>query len=112
MKIENTHVNAMCASCARFGKDCEGTTCQTWTGCAMKKAADPDKVICKPRLIFNEQDKGTDHAYNVQLWHSYDGGKNFYYAGYGRYFGDYYEAEAWRKAHSVPLPRDLAHSDL
>ena len=59
------------------------------------------KAICKPRLIFNEADKGTDHAYNVQLWYSYDGGKSFYYAGYGRFFNDFYEAEAWRKQHET-----------
>ena len=60
------------------------------------------KAICNPRLIFNEADKDTDHAYNVQLWYSYDGGKSFYYAGCGRFFKDFYEAEAWRKQHETP----------
>lgn len=28
-------LNSMCETCARLSKDCEGTTCQTWTGCVI-----------------------------------------------------------------------------
>lgn len=28
--------NPMCLDCARLSHGCRGTTCQTWTGCAMK----------------------------------------------------------------------------
>ena len=112
MKIENTTINPMCADCTLYGKDCQGTSCQTWTGCIYKQRTDPAKTICKPRLIFSEADKGTDHAYNVQLWHSYDGGKTFYYAGYGRFFKDFYEAEAWRKQQRKNLDYDLMFGRL
>lgn len=30
-------LNTMCLTCKKLGTDCKGTTCQTWTGCAMKK---------------------------------------------------------------------------
>lgn len=29
-------LNTMCLTCKKLGTDCKGTTCQTWTGCAMK----------------------------------------------------------------------------
>lgn len=32
-------MNRMCADCLKLGKECEGTTCQTWTGCVFKVTA-------------------------------------------------------------------------
>lgn len=32
----NQHINSMCDNCSRIGNDCNGTTCQTWTGCIYK----------------------------------------------------------------------------
>lgn len=29
-------LNPMCLTCKKLSTDCKGTTCQTWTGCAMK----------------------------------------------------------------------------
>lgn len=29
-------LNSMCFNCTRCGNDCNGTTCQTWTGCIYK----------------------------------------------------------------------------
>lgn len=29
-------LNNMCETCAKLGKDCNGTTCQTWTGCVYR----------------------------------------------------------------------------
>lgn len=29
-------LNMMCYSCRKCGISCDGTTCRTWTGCAMK----------------------------------------------------------------------------
>lgn len=37
-------LNNMCETCARLGKDCEGTTCQTWTGCVYRQE-DKEKRI-------------------------------------------------------------------
>lgn len=31
------HLNSMCLNCLNRGKSCEGTTCQTWTGCIFRK---------------------------------------------------------------------------
>ena len=106
-----TTINAMCHDCTRFGKDCQGKSCQTWTGCIYKQRADADKTICKPKLIYQPA-APEDIRYNVQLWHSYDGGKSFYYAGYGRFFKDYYEAEAWRKQQRKNLSYDLMFGRL
>lgn len=108
--MKNT-INAMCPDCARFGKDCQGTSCQTWTGCAYKQRADANQTICKPKLIY-QPNATPDYPYNVQLWHSYDGGKTFCYAGYGRFFKDYYEAEAWRKQQRKNLDYDLMFGRL
>lgn len=106
-----TTINTMCPDCTRFGKDCQGTSCQTWTGCIYKKRTDADKTICKPKLIY-QPDAPEDARYNVQLWHSYDGGKTFYYAGHGRFFKDFYEAEAWRKQQRKNLSYDLMFGRL
>lgn len=106
-----TTVNTMCLDCSKFGKDCNGTSCQTWTGCIYKQRADADTTICKPKLIY-QPDAPEDARYNVQLWHSYDGGKTFYYAGYGRFFKDFYEAEAWRKQQRKNLSYDLMFGRL
>jgi hypothetical protein len=32
-------VNPMCKNCMKLGDDCNGTTCQTWTGCTHKVTA-------------------------------------------------------------------------
>lgn len=32
-------INPMCTDCARYGADCDGTTCMTWTGCISRKTA-------------------------------------------------------------------------
>ena len=29
-------MNRMCADCLKLGKECNGTTCQTWTGCVYR----------------------------------------------------------------------------
>ena len=29
--------NSMCVNCLEHGKSCDGTTCQTWTGCVYRK---------------------------------------------------------------------------
>ena len=31
-------LNHMCSNCLKLGKECKGTTCQTWTGCVFKVA--------------------------------------------------------------------------
>ena len=33
---EKEALNSMCTDCSRLGTACEGTTCQTWTGCVYK----------------------------------------------------------------------------
>ena len=33
-------LNNMCRCCTRLDQDCEGTSCQTWTGCALKVRAE------------------------------------------------------------------------
>lgn len=30
-------LNSMCAGCLEHGKSCNGTTCQTWTGCIYRR---------------------------------------------------------------------------
>lgn len=47
-------INAMCHDCTRFLKDCQGTSCQTWTCCIYKQLAEADKTICKPKLIYQQ----------------------------------------------------------
>ena len=48
------------------------------------------RTICKIKL-----EGGTlrNEPWNVQLWHSYDGGRTFVYAGFGRFFTDDAEGE-------------------
>lgn len=43
------------------------------------------RTICKTRL---EHDPMSDTPWNVQLWHSYDGGRTFENSGFGRFFTD------------------------
>lgn len=107
MDEKHIDINRMCVSCDKFGNDCAGTACGVWTGCAMKKAVNHEKVICKPKLVFDEHSNENKRIYNVELWHSYDGGKNFYYEGFHYVFNDYYEAESWRKSHRKNLEYDL-----
>ena len=37
-------LNRMCANCLKLGKECEGTTCQTWTGCVFKVTATKEQT--------------------------------------------------------------------
>lgn len=30
------NLNRMCSNCLKLGKGCNGTTCQTWTGCVYR----------------------------------------------------------------------------
>lgn len=39
--FENPIVNRMCLNCTRYGKDCEGTICEVWTGCVYRAVSDP-----------------------------------------------------------------------
>lgn len=32
-------INSMCTDCIRCGSDCDGTTCETWTGCIYRETA-------------------------------------------------------------------------
>lgn len=32
-------INPMCTDCVRRGSDCDGTTCETWTGCIYRETA-------------------------------------------------------------------------
>lgn len=50
------------------------------------------KELCKP--IINV-DHNARYPYNVQLFYSYDGGKNYYYTGFGRFFKTSKEAEEY-----------------
>lgn len=61
------------------------------------------KTICEPRII-TDRDPGTEYRYSVQLWHSYDGGKTFVYAGCGKFFKDKYAACAYAVENRTPLP--------
>lgn len=36
-EIYYSNLNTMCFDCLERGKNCNGTTCQTWTGCIYKK---------------------------------------------------------------------------
>lgn len=36
-------LNAMCLDCKKLNNDCNGTECQTWTGCIYKER---DENIC------------------------------------------------------------------
>lgn len=35
--IYYSNLNTMCFDCLEHGKSCNGTTCQTWTGCVYRK---------------------------------------------------------------------------
>lgn len=61
------------------------------------------KTICEPRIITNP-DPSAEYRYNVQLWHSYDGGKTFVYAGCGKFFKDIPAAGAYVTENRTPLP--------
>ena len=98
MNTEKT-INPMCPGCALFGESCQGTTETVWTGCIYKKPVE-QKPICRPKLI-HKPEATPDYPYNVQLWHSYDGGKTFWYAGYGRFFKDEESAAAYCQEHET-----------
>lgn len=36
--IYYSDINAMCHSCKKYGNECKGTTCKTWTGCVFGEA--------------------------------------------------------------------------
>ena len=61
------------------------------------------KTICEPRII-TDRDPGAEYRYNVQLWHSYDGGKTFVYAGCGKFFKDLTAAGVYVAENRTPLP--------
>lgn len=48
------------------------------------------RTICKIKL---EGGPLRNEPWNVQLWHSYDGGRTFVYAGFGRFFTNDAEGE-------------------
>ena len=56
-----------------------------------------NQTICKPKIIYQPQ-ATPDVPYNVQLWHSYDGGATFIYAGYGKFCATYPEALSYAKS--------------
>ena len=37
--LDKYTLNSICENCARLGKNCNGTTCKTWTGCVMREIA-------------------------------------------------------------------------
>lgn len=53
-------------------------------------------MICKAKIIY-QPEYTPERPYNVQLWHSYDGGKSFVYAGFGRFCKTKEEAEDYVK---------------
>lgn len=61
------------------------------------------KVICMPRVCINP-DPDSEYRYNVQLWHSHDGGKTFVYAGIGKFFKDIPTAGEYIADNRTPLP--------
>lgn len=69
------------------------------------------KTICKPKIIY-QPNATPDTPYNVQLWHSYDGGHTFTYAGSGRFFVTYPEALSYAKGQRVNLSYDLGFGCL
>lgn len=46
-------LNSICTTCARLGNDCNGTTCQTWTGCIYRQVDQSKRIFehYKTRLI-------------------------------------------------------------
>lgn len=60
------------------------------------------KTICIPRLTIDRK-QGAETDYRVQLWHSYDGGKTFLYAGYGKNFDNPNAANAYINENRTPL---------
>lgn len=69
------------------------------------------ETICKPKIIY--QPKATpEMPYNVQLWHSNDGGASFAYAGFGRFFATYPEALSYAKGQRRNLSYDLGFGCL
>lgn len=46
-------LNSMCANCARLGNACQGTDCQTWTGCVYRQEDKSQRIFeyYKHRLI-------------------------------------------------------------
>lgn len=43
-------LNNMCKDCVKLNNGCQGTTCQTWTGCALKKSVEQSKKEFKAAL--------------------------------------------------------------
>lgn len=100
-------LNKMCNDCTRLHRDCEGTTCQVWDGCLLKKTTMP---ICNPKLIIRENEK--ENPFRVELWYSYDGGNEFECNNLYKDFSDYGEARKWRKSMRENLEYDLAFGCL
>lgn len=53
------------------------------------------KTIYKLKIIVGTT--SAEYPFNVQLWQSYDGGKSFWYAGYGRFCRNADEIDAYAK---------------
>ena len=50
-------------------------------------------------IKFEVQETGRkDYPYNVQVWHSYDNGKSWYYAGHGEFCRTLEEVERYKRA--------------
>lgn len=69
------------------------------------------KTICKPKIIY-QPNATPDTPYNVQLWHSYDGGHTFTYAGSGKFFITYSDALSYAKGQRLNLSYDLGFGCL
>ena len=102
MNAQQKEINHMCPGCALFGDSCPGTSETVWTGCIFRKPVQ-QKPICRAKLI-HQPEANPDYPYNVQLWHSYDGGETFWYSGYGRFFKDTETAAAFCRSCETPAP--------
>lgn len=43
-------LNNMCKNCVKLNNGCQETTCQTWTGCALKKSIEQSRKELKAAL--------------------------------------------------------------
>ena len=56
-------LNNMCETCARLGKDCDGTTCQIWTGCVYYQEDKEKKSLHFTRATFLDLSTQTHTEY-------------------------------------------------
>ena len=61
------------------------------------------KTICSPKVVI-DREPGAPYRYNVQLWHSFDGGKTFIYSGVGKFFNDLHESAEYIRQNRSPIP--------